>query len=131
LRWWSSISWLNQVWLLIKHEGEKLKHPHIYIFCYLLELCINNNKVLAIYFFSKSHWTGDQKLPKFWTKCFFFGKWLVCTPPKVGHLKKSSTHAVVLLKSWGLNNSTKFNSFCGIMEHKLDEKYIIITFNKF
>lgn len=60
LRWWSSISLFNQVWLLTKHEREKLKHPHIYFaICLNHVLKIwplnnNNNKVLAFFFFKKS-----------------------------------------------------------------------------
>jgi hypothetical protein len=86
---------------------------------------------LAILIFQKVIELVTKKFQNFEQNVFFLANGRYAPPSKVGHLKKSSTHAVVLLKSWGLNNSTKFNSFCGIMEHKLDEKYIIITFNKF
>jgi hypothetical protein len=52
-------------------------------------------------------------------------------PPKGWPPQKEFNSCGCPTEVLGLNNSTKFNSFCGIMEQKLDEKYIIITFSKF
>jgi hypothetical protein len=52
-------------------------------------------------------------------------------PPKGWPPQKEFNSCGCPTEILGLNNSTKFNSFCGIMEQKLDEKYIIITFSKF
>jgi hypothetical protein len=59
----------------------------------------NNNKFLAITFSQEVIELVTEKFQNFAHNAFYFANGHYA-PPKVGQLKKSSTHEVALLKSW-------------------------------